>query len=171
MLESVPGQFVRYMSTFREDSRACQRSSGCPGNAEELLLGNRLVAMPDSRQDTQKGGEADVRHYGKTMEQRHGPRWRVFAGLHSLQTPGGAAPALEEVAAGVRIDVGQIDPVFPRAASWRISSMSRTRSMSWAPASLPVARIYCAQGTILDAVTKCSQFVMPQMPGARARPR
>lgn len=73
----------------------------------------------------------------------------------------GAAPALEEVAAGVRIDVGQISVSGISSGGFMAHQFHVAHSEHVMGAGIVAGGpYYCAQGTILDAVTKCSQFVM-----------
>jgi poly(3-hydroxybutyrate) depolymerase len=72
-----------------------------------------------------------------------------------------AAPALEEVAAGVNIDVGQISVSGISSGGFMAHQFHVAHSEHVMGAGIVAGGpYYCARGNILDAVTRCSQFVM-----------
>jgi poly(3-hydroxybutyrate) depolymerase len=71
------------------------------------------------------------------------------------------APALEEVAAGVVIDVGQISVSGISSGGFMAHQFHVAHSDRVMGAGIVAGGpYYCARGTVLDAVTRCSQFVM-----------
>jgi hypothetical protein len=72
-----------------------------------------------------------------------------------------AAPALEEVAAGVNIDPGQISVSGISSGGFMAHQFHVAHSEHIMGVGIVAGGPYhCASGSILDAVTKCSQFVM-----------
>jgi hypothetical protein len=72
-----------------------------------------------------------------------------------------AAPALEEVAAGVNIDPGQISVSGISSGGFMAHQFHVAHSEHIMGVGIVAGGpYYCASGSILDAVTKCSQFVM-----------
>jgi hypothetical protein len=72
-----------------------------------------------------------------------------------------AAPALEEVAAGVNIDPGQISVSGISSGGFMAHQFHVAHSEQIMGVGIVAGGpYYCAGGSILDAVTKCSQFVM-----------
>jgi poly(3-hydroxybutyrate) depolymerase len=73
----------------------------------------------------------------------------------------GGAPALEQVAAGVNIDPDQISVSGISSGGFMAHQFHVAHSEHIMGAGIIAGGpYYCAHGTILDAVTRCSQFVM-----------
>jgi poly(3-hydroxybutyrate) depolymerase len=73
----------------------------------------------------------------------------------------GGAPALEQVAAGVNIDPRQISVSGISSGGFMAHQFHVAHSEHIMGAGIVAGGpYYCARGTILDAVTRCSQFVM-----------
>lgn len=72
-----------------------------------------------------------------------------------------AAPALEEVAVGVNIDPGQISVSGISSGGFMAHQFHVAHSEHIMGVGIVAGgQYYCAGGSVLDAVTKCSQFVM-----------
>ncbi|WP_295430778.1 hypothetical protein [uncultured Thiodictyon sp.] len=73
----------------------------------------------------------------------------------------GAAPPLEQVSAGVKVDVGQISVSGISSGGAMAHQFHVAHSEHVMGAGIVAGGpYYCAEGNILDAVTKCSRFVM-----------
>lgn len=71
------------------------------------------------------------------------------------------APALEEVAEGVKIDLGQISVSGISSGGFMAHQFHVAHSEHIMGAGIVAGGpYYCARGSIMDAVTRCSQFVM-----------
>lgn len=71
------------------------------------------------------------------------------------------APSLDEVAAGVKIDAKQISVSGISSGGFMAHQFHVAHSQHIMGAGIVAGGpYYCARGTILDAVTRCSQFVM-----------
>lgn len=72
-----------------------------------------------------------------------------------------AAPALEQVAVGVQVDGGQISVSGISSGGFMAHQFHVAHSEHVMGAGIVAGGpYYCARGTLLDAVTRCSQFVM-----------
>lgn len=83
-----------------------------------------------------------------------------------IGTSAAGAPALQDLAAGVKIDPSQISVSGISSGGFMAHQFHVAHSEHIMGAGIVAGGpYYCAQGTILGAVTKCSQFVMLQCKG------
>lgn len=91
-------------------------------------------------------------------------QWWSAASAACLLTLAGfamAAPALEEVAAGVKVDAAQISVSGISSGGFMAHQFHVAHSQQIMGAGIVAGGpYYCARGSMLDAVTRCSEFVM-----------
>lgn len=100
---------------------------------------------------------------GKRFARRQALAWAMILSLAGASGLGVAAPPLEELAKGVHIDVGQISVSGISSGGFMAHQFHVAHSAHVVGAGVVAGGpYYCARGNILDAVTRCSQFVMLQ---------
>ncbi|MCM8594623.1 hypothetical protein [Accumulibacter sp.] len=98
--------------------------------------------------------------------------WAAILLLAGASRLGVAAPPLEDVARGVHVDVGQISVSGISSGGFMAHQFHVAHSAHILGAGIVAGGpYYCARGNILDAVTRCSQFVMLQCVALGLDPR
>ena len=96
----------------------------------------------------------------------------VLFTLAIARSPAAATPSLEEVARGIRIDTRQISVSGISSGGFMAHQFHVAHSEHIMGAGIVAGGpYYCARGSILDAVTRCSQFVMLQCTGLGLDPK
>ncbi len=156
-------------NAFDDLAYLCQQFERARNVAEQYLI-DALLRMPISGHDKRKGNIEMSREDRKTIRQWS---WAALAVCSLAFTHAASgAPALEQVAAGVKVDGNQISVSGISSGGFMAHQFHVAHSEHIMGAGIVAGGpYYCAQGTIMNAVSKCSQFVMLECNAAGLDPK